>query len=138
MKVFFDTNVLLDVLTGREPFAEDSARCLRLCEQGVHQAFASSLSLVNIFYILRKAIGREKALECLRQIRVVCRIIPVDDDVIAHSLESSFRDFEDAVQSYCALSYAMSYIITRDISDYGFSAVPAISPHDFLDIYLHQ
>lgn len=33
MKVFFDTNILIDFLAEREPFVDDAALILGMCEQ---------------------------------------------------------------------------------------------------------
>ncbi len=33
MKVFLDTNVILDVLAGRQPFFPDSQRVMTFCER---------------------------------------------------------------------------------------------------------
>ena len=54
MKILVDTNVLLDVLAKREPYYENSAMIWSLAESGRIDAYISSISFNNIFYIVRK------------------------------------------------------------------------------------
>ena len=66
MKVFIDTNILLDVLARREPFFADAARIWTMAEQGSLQAYVSAFSFNNIYYVVRKAQGRAAADKALR------------------------------------------------------------------------
>ena len=42
-------------------------------------------------------------------------------------------DFEDAVQAFCAKNAGAKLIITRNIQDYKFSPVKAVTSKEFLD-----
>ena len=42
------------------------------------------------------------------------------------------KDFEDAVQAFCAKKAGAKLIITRNTKDYALSLVKAITPADFL------
>lgn len=55
-KVFLDTDVALDHLADRQPFAEYAHRILALAETGELTICLSSLSF-NLYYILRKPKG---------------------------------------------------------------------------------
>ena len=46
------------------------------------------------------------------------------------------RDFEDAVQAYCAKRHRIDYIVTRNVKDFVNSPVKAISPEDFINLVL--
>ena len=54
MKIMCDTNILLDVLLEREPFADDSANVLKLCEKHKMDGFVSASCVTDIFYLVRK------------------------------------------------------------------------------------
>ena len=56
--------------------------------------------------------------------------ILVNDLYFAKNLE--FSDFEDAVASAVSQREKVEYIITRNKDDFSKSAVPAITPDDFL------
>ncbi len=53
-KIFVDTNVLLDVLTKREPFYENSAMIWSLVEEGIVEGYISAISVNNVLYISKK------------------------------------------------------------------------------------
>ena len=55
MRVLIDTDVVLDVILAREPFAKDAAELLDLSEKGFFQSYVSAITPLNIFYIARKA-----------------------------------------------------------------------------------
>ncbi|WP_408648069.1 PIN domain-containing protein [Thiocapsa bogorovii] len=55
MRIFVDTNLLLDVLAKREPFYAAAARVWTLAETGVCEAPVSAISFNNVFDIIRKA-----------------------------------------------------------------------------------
>jgi hypothetical protein len=42
-------------------------------------------------------------------------------------------DFEDALQVASALAYGASFLITRNVAHYRRSAIPALSPTQFLE-----
>jgi hypothetical protein len=53
-------------------------------------------------------------------------IVLVDTNVV-------FADFEDALQAAAARSAGASFIVTRNVKDFRFSQVPALSPREFLN-----
>ena len=64
-KIFLDTDVALDHLADRQPFAEYAHRILALAETGELTVCVSSLSFSNLYYILRKLKGHADALALL-------------------------------------------------------------------------
>ena len=58
MKVFLDTNVILDVLAGRQPFFPDSQRVMTFCERNSGTGMASVLTFCTVAYVLRKSLGK--------------------------------------------------------------------------------
>lgn len=66
-KVFIDSDIILDIATGREPFYIDSTAILALIENGYALGVMSSNSITNIYYILRKISSGEKLRSLLEQ-----------------------------------------------------------------------
>lgn len=60
MKIWIDTNVLLDVLCNRPNFVEASVKVWKLCEVKKLEGYISALSVTNIVYILRKELTPQK------------------------------------------------------------------------------
>ena len=61
MKVLFDTNVVLDVLLDREPFASVAAQLLSLADKGRIQGVLCATTVTTIHYLATKAVGRRQA-----------------------------------------------------------------------------
>ncbi|MCY2962336.1 MAG: PIN domain-containing protein [Planctomycetota bacterium] len=87
MRIFFDTNILLDVLAKREPFYDESAAIWTLAERGMVVGLISAVSLTNVFYIVRKLESSVVAMKALRQMRHVFSISPCDEKVIDSALQ---------------------------------------------------
>ena len=132
-KIFLDTDVALDHLADRQPFAEYAHRILALAETGELTVCVSSLSFSNLYYILRKLKGHTDALALLGKLKLLVRVSAVSESEIQSALSSSFKDFEDAIQHFAAKTEGgISAIVTRNKTDYAASEIPVLSPEEFL------
>ncbi len=132
MKLYLDTNVILDLILERKPFFDDIARIVTLYEIGKCDLFTSSVSIVNCNYILSKNIEKSTVIHNLKLLRSFCSVLTVSELEIDRSLSSNFKDFEDAVQYFTCLNNSCDFIITRDLKDYKSSEIPVLSPSEFL------
>ena len=132
MRVFLDTNVLLDVLGDRRPFVGQAKPIWLLVERGRIEGLVSALSFSNVFYILRKYAGAQTALASLRQLRATFTAVACDQGVIDRALASDFGDFEDAVQYFSARAADAACIVTRDPGHFVACSIPVLSPAQFL------
>ncbi|MBP5174399.1 MAG: PIN domain-containing protein, partial [Treponema sp.] len=133
MNVFFDTDIILDIATARIPFCEPAAKVFSIIENGNIRGYTSATIFINVFYMLRKLIGKEKALSFLKDLEQILTVLPTDKDMIHNALYSTFSDFEDATQYFTALQIPVDYILTRNLADYKESVIPIKTPKDFLD-----
>src|SRR5438552_1625552 len=132
-KIFLDTDIALDHLADRQPFAEYAHRLFALAETGELTICASSLSFSNLYYILRKLKGHDDALSLLRKLKLLARVSAVADPEIQSALASSFNDFEDAIQHFAAKAEGgVTAIVTRNKGDYATSEIPVLSADEFL------
>ena len=135
MKLFFDTNVILDLILKRELFFNDVAAIISFSESNDNvKLYVSSLSIVNANYIASKFTSKKNVIESLKMLRLAFDVIEVSVKEIDAALYSDFNDFEDAVQYFTALKMSCNYIITRDSKDFKTSKIPALSPNEFLKI----
>jgi predicted nucleic acid-binding protein len=136
MKRFFvDTNVLIDFLADREPFATDAARLFDLNHKKKIQLYVSAVSYNNIYYILRQSLTHSATIKILDELNEWTHVIDVTGAVIRQSLTSEFKDFDDAIQYNCAKSLSkIEAIITRDTSDYKKSYLPVLTPKEVVSI----
>ena len=132
-KIFLDTDVALDHLADRQPFAEYAHRLFALAEKGEITLCLSALSFSNLFYLLRKLVGHGEALALLGKLKQLARVSAVGETEIQSALSNSFKDFEDAIQHFTAKAEGdVSAIITRNKADYAGSEIPVLSPDEFL------
>ena len=64
MALLIDTNILLDWMLDRKPFAVTSEKVLNHCINGEYTGYLASHTLINIFYITRKdlSVAERKAM----------------------------------------------------------------------------
>jgi len=136
-KVYIDTDVTLGFLLGNTKQGEYAARIFSAGERGELALFVASLSFSNIYYVTRKFVGKEKALELLNHLEKIVNILPVDERVIRQALVAGFTDFEDAIQNYTAKQLeGITVIITCNTKDYRKSDLGIHTPDSFWKTYL--
>lgn len=132
IKVFIDTNVLLDVLAERMPFYPDSMRVWTLAESGRIQAFVGAISFNNCYYIVRKPAGRPRAEKAIRLLRDIFEPIELTTQILNQAIDADFADFEDAIQFHSAVVARAECIITRDPDHFPRAPLAVLSPAEFL------
>lgn len=132
MRVFFDTNVLLDVLLNREPFAADSGNAILRCEALGAEMFIAWHGLATAYYLLKRGRSEPEALAEVDRILAWAKVAAGTDAHARSARSLGFRDFEDALQATAAEACAADWIVTRNVADFSLSTVPAISPGAFL------
>lgn len=133
MKVFIDTNLVLDVLAQRTPFYETSARIWELVEKRDLTGYLSATTITDVFYILRKQLGSERAYDTVNKIMMVFDITSVSQADIKKALNLGFKDFEDALQVVCAKKTGAKYLITRNKEDFQEAqGIEVVDPEAFL------
>lgn len=132
MKVFVDTNVLLDVLAEREPFYASSAQVWTLAETGQITGFVSVLSLANLFYLLRRSKGQKSARQAMGTLRDIFSLVPLDLQIINQAIDAKIGDFEDGIQFYSAMRAGAAALITRNPKDFPGESLAIQTPVEFL------
>ena len=132
MKIFLDTNVLMDVLLARQPFCLHSARLLELCVNGLLEGYVSTITFPTLAYILRKGHTPEYVRQKLQVLTNVVTLVDFTGILLEQAITLPFDDLEDAMQSVCAISCKAEAIITRNTKDFTFSRIAAFTPENFL------
>ena len=131
--LFVDSDVILDVLEKRERFYEYSAQILSLGDEKKVKLVTTSLAFANIYYLLRKHLGIEKAKESLRKLRIIVDVISVNAKEVDLALNSELSDFEDALQYFTALDGKTEFIITRNVRDYKNPKLIVQTPQQYIE-----
>ena len=133
--IFLDTNVVIDYLQKREPFAKYATNIFDLCADKKVSVSISSQSVADIFYILRKDYTVSERKYMLRGICKMIGIVGADKKMVINALmNENFDDLEDCIQAECAKAAGAKYIITRNINDFTSSVIEPILPEDFLKL----
>ncbi|MCH8941523.1 MAG: PIN domain-containing protein [Bacteroidetes bacterium] len=131
-KVLVDTNIVIDLLTKRKEFYKPASRLFTLSDNKEIKLAISSLTFANTFYLVSKELNTTKAKEILRKFKLLVKVLPMDDKIIDLSLNSDFKDFEDAIQYFTALENKIGIIITRNLKDFKLSKIPVMTADDYL------
>lgn len=131
-KVYFDTNILLDIALDRKPFVNDALILLELIENKKIFGYINSLSVVNIHYLVSKQKGKDIANQLIKDILQFFDVVNVDKKIIIEAINSTFIDFEDAVQEFSAVNSGIEIILTRNIKDFKNTNIIVLAPEQFL------
>ena len=133
MRVYLDTNILIDFVCKREPFYEPSKGIFALGSIGQIELVTSSLSIVNTIYI-----GRKYELHIVKQrIKSILSFVSVCDlqaKVVIKSLDSDWKDYEDYVQSISGLESFADCIVTRNKKDFRKSVIPVYTIDELMSL----
>ncbi len=137
MKVFLDTNILLDYVDNREK-REYAKRIIEEGRRGNIQLIASYLTFANMAFILRHR-SREEKYQLLRLARQGVLVTIPTVEQLDYTLSHEVKDFEDLLQYRSALDADCDVIITNNVADFKeFSQLPFMSSEDFVLNYFSQ
>lgn len=131
-RVLLDINVVLDVLTNRQTFADDAAALLALAERHEIEGLLGAHTVTTLHYLLSKHLGKAQARRVLTDLLHILTVVPVDEDRLRHALALNWPDFEDAVQAACADTAEADYLITRDKKGFKKAPLKTLTPAEFL------
>lgn len=132
MKLFFDTNILLDLLVERDDaeLNRNAALALSAARQLNLEMCVATITVPTLAYVLKGNNTQKK-----RKLRTLLKYFTVLDSLASHcdyALNSQFKDIEDAMQYACAEDNKCDLIITRDVKDFRESTIPVMDTKQFL------
>lgn len=131
-KIFLDTNVILDLLLDRAPYSDDVAEII---EQSAHYSIelcVSSITITDTNYIIEKYEGVKTARQKTKVILDLVTVESVAESTVQKASKSKFKDFEDAVQNFCAIESNHNMIVTRDVKGFRGSSLSILTPKEVL------
>ena len=134
--ILVNTNILMDVIANREPYAEYGKRILEKCAKKEVTGIMAAHSIPNLFYILRKDFRQEERRALLKDLCSIFRISDLNTKKIMAALNNDkFIDFEDCLQEQCAVEEVADYIVTRNPDDFIESRVKVIQPDELVSLF---
>ena len=133
MRVFFDTNVIMDTLIGGRPSSEASLRIAELMKQDEIRISISALSIADAVYSCRKHFDHQTILSHVDTLRHRWRVLSLNEYNIYDALHSECPDFEDALQISMAEGDC-DVIVTNNTKHFkGYTALEVCTPQEFLE-----
>ncbi len=132
MRALIDTNILLDLILDRLPFANEAEAIWEARRAGRFEGYIAAISPINVFYIVRKTQGPDKARQVVRDILTAFEVCALDSASLHAALTLPLKDYEDATQLASALAYGLDALVTRDPTDFMGAPMAIFSPAAFL------
>ena len=132
MKIFLDTNILLDLILDREG-RDDVLRIIDWSRKDPWtRIYTSVLAVADLAYVSRKN-GTKRVKSAISDIMQWCNILTMNDMTIYHAVRNSSPDFEDSMQLSCAETAGCDIILTRNEKHFRqFTEIPVLSPREFI------
>lgn len=134
--VFLDTNVVVDLLSGREPYAYHAADVFQLALDGQCKLCLSALTMMNAHFLLKSVAGEQTVRHQLQKLEDLVKVLSLHAADIAEALRTDWKDFEDATQYLTAHRAGAQYIVTRNAKDFRKSTIPVLSPQLFVEKHI--
>ena len=132
MKITADINVLLDVFQKRQPHYAASAQVVNLVASGGIPGVFPAHGLTTLYYLVRRHDSKAGAEAAMDHVMRHFAIGNLDAEGWRDARQLAMDDFEDAVVATVGRTSGSDFIVTRNVTDFAGSPVPAITPADFL------
>jgi len=136
-RIYFDTNVIVDLFDEGRPFHLYSVDVFqRIFENEEIDVFINTVTLTNLFYILRSHIklGFDDAIEKLEFIKNSFVIVSSEMNDIESTIrlckKHIFKDYEDGMQFICALKEECTLLITNNPKDFKNASMEVLTSRE--------
>ena len=148
MRIFLDTNVIMDYLASRGD-EEATGKICESIDSGENMGFLSIGSFYTIVYLTErflkdKGLKNPKRLACLREIlSTLLDSLEIAghtrEDLLKSIADEQFKDLEDSCQLQAAQNSSCPYLITtnkKDFHDSDTTAIEIVTPKEFVKAFL--
>lgn len=132
VRLFLDTNVVLDTIVPGRPGCEASQRLMSLGHADGYELCVSYLTVADMAYVIRKG-GVEMCRGKAGRIADICHVLPMNDMQLHYAERVDSTDYEDSLQISCADLEGCDCIITHNAAHFkDCTVIPVYSPEEFL------
>lgn len=133
MKILIDTNIVIDVLTSREPWSKSAEKIFIMAANNIVDMYITASAATDIYYLIRKYLhSTETARQIMEKLYSLAGILEVKGEDLIDALASPITDYEDAVVEQVARRSGMECIVTRNQKDYEAGITKIFLPEDFI------
>jgi len=138
MRALLDTNIVYDILCER-PFDEQGLTQLKVMHAfGDVELWVSSKTFSDLFYLMHREIGSDKAHDTLEDVFTWASACSIDENDIRRALHVRWQDFEDSLINVCAEKVKADYLVTRDEKGFRNASIPHGCASDFMNFVFEK
>ncbi len=135
MRVLFDSNVIIDAISQRDGFNEDSKACYLAVPMKRVAGFLCAKQITDIHYTLQKYLKNEAInRKFISFLLSNYEIIPTSKEELSDALDSDLDDYEDAVLLNSSLRCGLDAIVTNNQKDFKNAKIRILSPKELLEL----
>lgn len=138
MKIFLDTNVLLDWLLDRQDtFANEATALLEAAENNLIEAYISAGTVYTVAYILEKSGKKGETLRvAMTRVLNLLKVRETNTQPYLEACQRNMKDLEDAFQYEIALhGQKLDFFVTANLKDFATQdqkELPVVTPAQML------
>jgi len=132
LRVLFDTNVILDLLLDRQPWADSASELVDLVERGEIIGVLGATTLTTVYYVAASARDAPAARRHVEDLLRLFEVAPVTRGVLESALGVGMSDYEDAVLHEAGREAGVEALVTRDLRDFASGGITVYHPGELL------
>jgi predicted nucleic acid-binding protein len=133
MKLLIDTNIVLDALMVREPWAASAQAVLLAVAEEKADGCITASSFTDLYYLFHKHLrDNEQTKQALLGLLASINVLDVNGTDGEKAFELPMSDYENALMAYCSKRHKVDRIVTRNPKYFEGSPVKPISPDELL------
>jgi predicted nucleic acid-binding protein len=114
IKVFLDTNIILDLLDIKRRFHESSKQLFSNIENRKLKGYISESVICNTDYILQKLWSKLERNQFFETLLETITVLPCKTSTIQNALKIALPDLEDAILFQIALENEIDFLVSND------------------------
>lgn len=114
IRIFLDTNIILDLLDNQRQYHKEAVLLFELIDNGEVMAFFSESVVTTTDYILEKLLSKDVRAEFFGEISRKIQILPCSNMILDRALSLEFGDLKDIILFQLALENKVDFFITND------------------------
>lgn len=127
-----DTNVLLDLVLARTPWADDAALLLDAIARGAARGYVAGHAVTTLHYVVERERGRAAAVTAVSDVLQILGVVALGSADFQRALALGLEDYEDGVQVAACLQVGAKFLVTRNERDFSGAPVTPRSPREVL------
>ena len=133
MRIYIDTDVLIDFFAQREPYVADVKKLLVMQAFGDAELWTSAQAYLNVYFIAKSKMDVEPIQAAMRESLDRINVSPITHMDILDATSMGWDDVEDALIAECCEKAGADYLVTRDKSRFGAMSTPVVTPDELFD-----